>query len=46
MLKMNEVETTIENLTGVSFNRNPAAYLLDDTPLSNKKFKNSLNYDC
>lgn len=28
--------------TGISLNKNPATYLLNNTPLSNKQFKNSL----
>lgn len=43
-LKLNNfwdmVEYTVKELTGVSPERKPAAYLLHDTPLSNKNYKN------
>lgn len=33
---------TVKEITGVSLERKKVAYLLHDTPLSNKRYKNSL----
>lgn len=41
----NMVEHTVKELPGVSFEKNPAEYLLHDTPLFNKSYKKNHCWD-